>query len=196
MATKTRLPGSTSGARREGKKVAHATMTSPLVETLLRLGYIVRGLIYGVIGVLAFQVVAGGQGTLADPQGAIVALGQTPFGTIILYAVLIGLIGYSLWGVIRAVFDPLHKGTDLKGIVERFGFLISAISYGFLAYTTYGLITGKSSAAQNGAQGAQTQQATTSVLAQSWGPLSRGDRGTDSHRCWSNVCSPRSAWRL
>ena len=75
-----------------------------------------------------------------------------------------------LWGVIRAVFDPLHKGTDPKGIVERVGYAVSGLSYMLLAFATYGLITGGASAARNGAQAAQTQQTTASILSKSWGP--------------------------
>ena len=170
MSTKTRIEGQAGSLGREGSKVARDASTSPLMEILMRLGYIVRGLVYGAIGVLAFQVVVNKGGTLTDTQGAIAALGKTSLGSILLYVILVGLIGYALWGGIRAVFDPLHKGTDLKGMAERLGFLVSGISYGLLAVATYGLITGAASAARNGAQGAQTQQATTSILSNSWGP--------------------------
>src|SRR5450759_2476419 len=94
----------------------------------MRLGYVVRGLVYGVIGVLAFQVALGVGGALADPQGAIVALGKTPLGGAVLYGVLVGLIGYALWCVIRAVLDPLHKGTEPKGILERVGLSLIPIT--------------------------------------------------------------------
>jgi hypothetical protein len=87
-----------------------------------------------------------------------------------LYVILIGLFGYALWGFIRAALDPWHKGTDAKGIAERVGYAVSGISYGLLAYATYGLITARAAAAQNGAQAAQTQQTTGSILTNSWGP--------------------------
>jgi uncharacterized membrane protein len=140
------------------------------METLMRLGYVARGLVYGVIGALAFQVALGVGGALADPQGAIVALGKTPLGGTVLYGVLVGLIGYALWGIIRGVFDPLHKGADAKGIAERVGFAVSGLSYMLLAFATYGLITGGTAAAHNGAQTAQTQQTAGSILSKSWGP--------------------------
>ena len=156
---------------------AREAAASPLMETLMRLGYFVRGLVYGMIGLLALQVALNQGGTLTDTQGAIVALGQTPLGTILLYAILVGLIGYGLWGLIRAIFDPLHKGTDLKGIAERLGFAASGISYGLLAVATYGLITGAANAAHSGAQTSQTQQATASILSNSWGPIAVGAAG-------------------
>jgi hypothetical protein len=147
------------------------------METLMRLGYIVRGLVYGMIGLLAVQVAMNRGGSLDDTQGAIVALGNTPLGTALLYAILVGLIGYGLWGLIRAIFDPLHKGSDMKGIAERIGFAVSGISYGLLAVATYGLITGASDAARNGAQTSQAQQTTASIMSNSWGPIAVGAVG-------------------
>ena len=153
----------------QGKRVAHGAAVSPLMETLMRAGYVTRGLVYGIIGVLALQVLFGGGGTLTDPQGAIAVMGKTPLGGVVLYAVLIGLVGYGLWGLIRAVLDPLHKGADPKGITERVGYLVSGISYTLLAVSTYGLITGGASGARSGAQTAQTQQGAATILAQPWG---------------------------
>jgi len=171
MSMKARVQGEASGMARRGTRVAREAATSPLMEALMRLGYIVRGLVYGAIGVLAVQTAFAKGGSLTDTQGAIAALGQTSLGSILLYIILIGLIGYALWGIIRAVFDPLHKGTDLKGIGERLGFAVSGISYGLLAVATYGLISGSANAAHNGAQTTQTQDVTAKILSQSWGTI-------------------------
>jgi len=152
-------------------KMAHDMTANPLMETLMRAGYIVRGLVYGIIGLLALQVAMGAGGSLDDPQGAIVAMGKTPLGSIVLYGILAGLIGYALWGFIRAVADPLHKGSDAKGIALRIGYAVSGVSYLLLALATYGLITGAGSAARNGAQTTQTQQAAANILSNSWGPV-------------------------
>jgi Domain of Unknown Function (DUF1206) len=169
MSVNTSIKGRAKNLEQHGKRAAHGASTSPLMQYLMRAGYVARGLVYGIIGVLAFQVVLGGGGTLADPQGAIVAIGKTPLGGVVLYAVLVGLVGYGLWGLVRAIFDPLHKGTDPKGIAERVGYAVSGISYLLLALSTYGLITGGAAAARNGAQTAQTQNTAGTLLAQPWG---------------------------
>src|SRR5260221_7309600 len=131
-----------SSIKQSSARIARGTNASSVTENLVRLGYVVRGLLYGVMGLLALQVALSRGGTLADSQGAIATVGTTPFGGILLIAILIGLIGYSLWGVIRAVFDPLHKGSDAKGVAARLGYLGSAVTYGFLAFATYRLIAG------------------------------------------------------
>src|SRR5205085_1293028 len=43
-----------------------------------------------------------------------------------------GLAGYSLWGFVRAVFDPLHRGKDAPGLLARLGFAWSGIAYAAL----------------------------------------------------------------
>ena len=168
MSLRATVPGN---LKQESRRAARKATDNRLVETLIRLGFVVRGLIYAVIGILAFQVAVGGGGTLADPQGAIVTMGRTPVGGIVLYVILIGLIGYSMWGLIRAVFDPLHKGSDLKGIATRIGYAVSAASYALLAVYTYGLITPTTTAAGNGGQTAQTQKTAASLLTQPSGQL-------------------------
>ncbi len=170
MSTHSSIQRQAGNLKQEGKQAIQSAATSPLMEKLIRLGYVVRGLVYGVIGLLAFQVAIGSGGKITDQQGAIAALGTTPLGQVLLYVMLAGLIGYALWGLIRAVIDPLHEGTDAKGIAQRAGYMVSGISYGLLAMSTYGLLTAKATAATSGAQGAQTQQTTASILTQPWGP--------------------------
>src|SRR5690349_10027890 len=136
MGVNTQMQKGFDNLKQTGDKAVRGVTASPIMETLMRLGYIVRGLVYGIIGLLAFQVVAGMGGSFDDPQGAIVALGKTPLGGIVLYAILFGLVGYALWGFIRAIADPLHKGSDAKGIALRIGYAVSGVSYLLLALAT------------------------------------------------------------
>ena len=156
------------------KKVGQEAAFNPLMEALTRLGYGVRGFIYIMMGVLALGVSFGNGGAPTDQQGAISAIGRQPAGLVLLWVVLIGLVSYSLWGVIRAVLDPLKKGHDLKGLVARAGFLLSAASYAILIPATYGYITG---AGSKGQSGAQTQQSMAAIMSMPWGPWAIGLAG-------------------
>jgi Domain of Unknown Function (DUF1206) len=158
--------GSMGNIKGEVKRAGHKAAFNPLMESLTRLGFGVRGFIYITIGMLALSVAFGKGGTLVDPQGAIAAIGKQPAGLFLLWVVLIGLISYALWGVIRAVFDPLGKGNDSKGVLARVGFLLSAASYAYLALYTYGLISGSGSSAQGGG-GPQHSLAT--IMSAPWG---------------------------
>ncbi len=155
--------GSTRNLKNDFKGKAQRAASSHSMEILTRIGYGVRGLIYVTIGLLAAQVALGKGGALENPQDAIVTIGKQPGGSILLWGVLIGIISYAIWGVVRAIFDPLNKGHDAKGLLARFGFLISAFAYGLLAVATYGYIRGASS------NSAQTQSFITNIMRMPWG---------------------------
>ena len=129
----------------DGTRAAKKAAYSPAMEFLARLGYGVRGLMYVAIGAIALQAAIGKNSSPADQIGAIGAIGHLASGRILLWVMLVGLAAYSLWGIVRAVFDPFHKGSDTQGLLARGGYLISAISYAFFALATYGLLRGTSS---------------------------------------------------
>lgn len=151
--------------KKKGKKLSHDAAFNPIVETMARLGYASRGLIYFVMGLLAILLAFNNGGKSADQQGAVVAIGGQPEGRALLYVVFIGLVCYSLWGVIRALLNPLHKEHDKKGNAERAGYLFSGIAYALLALSTYALIMGGAKPASNGQQEIQTQHYVAKILA-------------------------------
>ncbi len=126
----------------QGKRAAKEAAYSLTMERLARLGYAVKGLIYITMGLLAIQGALGQGKTPADQLGAIRTFSKLPFAQALLWVVLIGLISYALWGVIRAILDPFHKGTDIKGLVARGGYLVSAATYASFVLPTYRLING------------------------------------------------------
>jgi hypothetical protein len=126
----------------EGKAAAKEAAYSPTMEKLTRLGYGIKGLIYITMGLLAIQGALGKGKSPADQLGAIQTFSKLPFAQVLLWVVLIGLISYSLWGVIRAIMDPFHKGTDTEGLLTRGGYLVSAATYASFVVPTYRLISG------------------------------------------------------
>ncbi|CAA9229253.1 MAG: hypothetical protein AVDCRST_MAG77-909 [uncultured Chloroflexi bacterium] len=46
----------------------------------------------------------------------------------LLAVITVGLAGYALWGVVRAFPDPLRKGSDAKGLAQRFAYFASALT--------------------------------------------------------------------
>jgi hypothetical protein len=115
-----------------------------LLELLERAGYIARGVLYAVMGLLAFGLAGGFGGKATDQSGSLVSLGGAPLGKALLLAFAVGLAAYSIWGFVRAILDPLHRGDDATGIVERLGFAWSGIAYAGLALFALGLFLGAS----------------------------------------------------
>jgi hypothetical protein len=156
-------------AERAEHKAAHKAkeaVSNPIVDGLTRLGYVVRGLLYAVVGLLALQLVFGKGGAATDKNGALGAIAAQPFGKGLLVAVLVGLVGYSLWGFIRALLDPLNRGTDPEGLLERAGYVVSGLSYGALIFPTWRLLT--NTGGSDSGQGSQGLAA--GLLSQPWGP--------------------------
>jgi hypothetical protein len=135
---------------------------------MARFGYVVRGVLYAIIGLLALAVAFGHGGATTDKSGAIAAIGAQPFGKLLLVLIVAGLVGYSVWGFIRAFLDPLNRGTDPKGIALRVGYFVSGLTYAALIIPTWRYIAGAGSGAQGGS--GASQDLTAQVLAQSWGP--------------------------
>lgn len=146
------------------KNINHDDTFNSIAEIMARLGYGSRGLIYFVMGLLALLISLGNGGNTTDLQGTIATIGQQPQGRILLWLILIGLICYSLWGLIEAVLNPLHKDNDIKGVAKRVVYLFISISYFILALATYSLITGGARPAHNGKQNIQTKSYVAKLL--------------------------------
>jgi hypothetical protein len=86
----------------------------PWVVWLARLGYAAKGIVYIIVGMLAFAAARGSGGRTTGTRGALVEIITQPFGEILLAIVALGLVGYVLWRFVQAIVDPEHKGTDTK----------------------------------------------------------------------------------
>jgi hypothetical protein len=136
------------------------------IEGIERFGFVARGLLYIIMGGLALQLALGVGGKTSDPVGALKYLAGQPYGKVLLVAMIVGLAGYSFWGFMRSLFDALGKGSDAKGLAQRAGYLISALSYGALILPAYRLI---SSPAATGQQAGNPQSITAQLMSKPFG---------------------------
>src|SRR4029077_186681 len=144
-------------SRTHGVKRAAA---NPGLKFLQRLGYVVRGVLYATMGVLALRIALGKpDGRATDLSGSLLFVIGNPLGKWLLLVGIVGLAAYSLWGLIRAVFDPLHRGSDPSGYMQRLGFLSSALSYAAIAFFGLQVLVGAKTAG-----GDPTQKTIASVL--------------------------------
>ncbi len=117
---------------------------APWIETLARLGYAAKGIVFLVIGVLAVETVFSVGGRTTDNQGALRVIAHEPFGQFLLGLMTLGLAGYALWRFIEAFLDPENEGSDAKGLGKRLGYFISGVAYAGIAYGAYRLLEGAS----------------------------------------------------
>src|SRR5215207_3048993 len=71
-------------------------------EWLARAGLVARGVIYGIIGILAIKLALGDGGKTTNQNGALDTIAKQPFGKTLLILMTIGLAGYALWRLVRA----------------------------------------------------------------------------------------------
>ncbi len=127
------------------------------LETLGRVGYAVKGVLYVVLGVLALDA-ALSSGDAEGQTGAFETLAQQPFGSALLWVLVVGLAAYALWRVVLAVTDPEGEGDDLEGAGKRVFYVVSAVAYSGLAFTAYNVVSGA------GASGGGTEERARTLL--------------------------------
>ena len=113
------------------------------LEVLARVGYVAKGFVYILVGLLAAMAAASlGSGGVEGSRGALSSLRDEPLGAVLLGAIALGLIGYVVWRLVQAIKDPDGHGTDLRGLVQRAGMILSALTHGGLAVWAAGLALG------------------------------------------------------
>ncbi len=107
------------------------------LERGARLGYAAQGVVYLIVGGLAFLAATGRGGGTTDTRGALQSLLSQPFGRVLLALAAVGLLGYALWRVLMGVRDPERGGGDgrKQALARRAGYFASgAANLGLAAF--------------------------------------------------------------
>jgi len=137
------IQSSTAMARSTGQDFVN----SRLFEILARVGFLARGAIYGIIGVLALEVATKHGGKLTSQQGALRTVAHQPLGHVLVILLAIGLGGYALWRLVRAALGRGPEGAD-RGI-ERLGALCSGLVYAALCWVAIKAASGSAGSSGN-----------------------------------------------
>lgn len=131
-----------SGGLEAAKSSGEGLVNSAAFEGLARAGFVSRGLVYGIIGVLALRVAIGEGGKITNQQGAFHAVAHQHFGGVMLTIVAIGLGGYSLWRLLRAALGHGPEASD--GAFDRLAGASSGLVYAVLCFAAVEVVTGSS----------------------------------------------------
>ncbi|WP_078661122.1 DUF1206 domain-containing protein [Streptomyces sp. NRRL B-24484] len=74
-----------------------------------RAGFVARGVVYVLVGVLAMGIALDRGGEEADRQGALHRIAAQPFGAVVLWALVVGFAGMALWRASTAVFGETGR---------------------------------------------------------------------------------------
>jgi hypothetical protein len=132
-------PGPVGSAQRGGEAVARR----PEFVWLARVGLVARGVVYGVVGILALKLAVGSGGKATTQRGALMTIAREPFGEALLIAMALGLGCYALWRLVRA---GIGHGTQQKDSgFQRVAGVVSGVAYAALCVTAVKILTGASS---------------------------------------------------
>ena len=143
---------STGDTGQRAARAARQAADSRWIERTARVGLAARGLVYVLIGILAFQIAFVDRAERADQQGAFQTLAQNGFGKAILWLVILGFVGYGLWQASEAAWGHRREPDDRKRTASRIESAVKAVIYLVLAVVALRVVTGASSGGQSGEQ--------------------------------------------
>lgn len=149
-------------------RVQHSPQDEPAqwIERLARFGYAAKGIVYIIVGFLAFQAAFNWGGRVTGSQGAFQSIANRPFGNFLLFLVAVGLLGYVVWRFVQAAYDPEHNDEGASAIGRRLSYFMSGLIYGSLAFVAFRIVF-SSTSGSSGDSG--NQQGVAMVLSQPFG---------------------------
>lgn len=106
------------------------------------IGFISKGIIYLVIGVLSLLAALQMGGKSSGANQALTFLKSQPFGQAMLLFLGVGLLFYSSWMFTQSIKDPENKGSDRNAKFRRFGLFTTGLVYtAIAAMAFYHLLT-------------------------------------------------------
>ncbi|MDQ0792578.1 hypothetical protein QFZ58_001066 [Streptomyces sp. B1I3] len=145
-----------------GRGRARGAANSKAMDVGARAGFVARGVIYLLVGVLALRIAfSDGGGEQADRGGAIAEIAEKPFGNILLWALGVGLAGMALWRLSEAVFG--QAGPDGHKPGKRVMAAARSVFYAFVSYSVLSYAAGDQGSG-SGSSDRQTEDVTARAL--------------------------------
>ncbi len=141
--------------------------TSSSLHTMARVGFIAKGLVYILVGVLAYMAafeIGGRSNKNAGKAGAFDFILELPAGRVLLAAVGIGLLCYAAWRIVQVFTSEGNEGKEQKKVSKRLAYFLSALAYLSFAFLALKTLTGQAEE-----EGSARQDAVASLLNLSYG---------------------------
>ncbi len=106
-----------------------------------RVGFVAKGGVYAIVGVIAIKVAAGASGRPEDQRGALSALADEPLGLLLLVLLALGLAGYALWRLAQ-VFVGARGKDGLEDFGERAASVGRVVVYAALSFFAWSIVAG------------------------------------------------------
>lgn len=107
------------------------------LDPVLRAGWVAKGIVYVLVGILALRVAFGDGSENADEEGALRTISEQPFGGLLLWAVAIGLFLYVGGRLVEAAVVAADREPK-----ERIAIAGSAVAHGSVAVLALSMAIG------------------------------------------------------
>lgn len=140
--------------------------TGTVMTWLAKAGLAARGVMYVLVGIIAIQIAVEGSQQQADRVGAVRLVAKTPLGSLLLWLLVIGFAGMTLWRLSEAIWGSNEAGGRKSG--RRLASLARAVFY---AAVTYGILKYALGIGQPASTDQQSQDLTATALKHPGGQL-------------------------
>ncbi|MEV6537491.1 DUF1206 domain-containing protein [Streptomyces sp. NPDC051665] len=164
------MTSSNTQRRGQAAKSAARTTQNETLTAAGRAGFVARGVVYVLIGLLSIRIAVGSGGGQADRQGALHEIAAQPFGKVMLWALVVGFGAMALWRAARAA---LTRGPERK-VSSR---VLDGGRAVFYAFVCWGTATYAAGGGQGSSGNAKSQDWTASALKLSYGQVLVGAAG-------------------
>jgi hypothetical protein len=141
------------------------------IKVIARAGLIAKGVVYSVLGTLAFMAafeIGGLSDKEADKQGVFEAV-KAEGGEPLLAVLVLGLFCYSIWRIVQAFANTDKNSNQRKSLKRRLRYFFSGIAYGSVGvFAARMLINDK-----NNSRGSSNRQL-AEILDKPWGQWAVG----------------------
>ena len=159
MASRTVFRGPAFRGSARTRRSARRAASSRAMAWLARAGFIARGLMYILIGVIAIEIAIKGSQQQADRAGAVRLVAHTGFGSFVLWLLVIGFAGMTLWRLSEAIWGSPEA--DGRKTSKRLASLARAVFY---ALVTYGILKYALGVGSPSSSDTQSQDLTAAAL--------------------------------
>jgi Domain of Unknown Function (DUF1206) len=141
------------------RRSARQAANSRPMAWLARAGLTARGVMYVLIGIIAIQIAVNGSRQQADRTGAVRLVASTPLGSFLLWLLVIGFAGMTLWRLSEAIWGTNDAGG--RKPAKRAANLARAVFY---AVVTFGILKYALGIGQPSSSDTQSQDLTATAL--------------------------------
>ena len=126
-------------------------------ERLGRVGFVAKGVVYGIVAIIAIAVAIGSEKSTADQSGALGSLADSTAGLMLLIAVAIGLAAMAVFRAVEVFAGPsVPVDGDKEELLERAASAVRAVVYGVLCFSAVKVITESGSGSSSESQTTST----------------------------------------